>query len=451
MDFDIENQTVYAAASEGVFASTDQGVSWFNLSPDFNSGTIALERTSAGFFVGTTTDGVYKSTDNGLSWAQANHGIAATWTVSVQVLGGNLFSGVLSRGPFRSSDAGESWDEAATGLGPFSTVYSFVERGDYIFSAAVPYSVNRSSDDGETWERVDNGLSGIVWFKALAAQEPYVFAGASGNQQGLFRSSDNGDNWEECDSGLVKRYVNVLGSNSSFVFAGTNDGLYRSDDQGNSWELPGAGLPANFVVNGIAVQGTTIFTSDGALYRSTDNGENWENVFSSGVWTSPVIVGSTVFVIGDGIWKSDDSGESWTSIDEGFASGPYGHDLTVDSTYLYAAIQGSGVWRRPLSEIVAKVEQNDGFPIPSTFSLSQNYPNPFNGISNFEFGILKLGDVSLKIYDLLGREVATVVDERLGPGTYTRQWDATGLASGVYLYRLTAGDFVQTRKLVLLR
>ena len=92
-----------------------------------------------------------------------------------------------------------------------------------------------------------------------------------------------------------------------------------------------------------------------------------------------------------------------------------------------------------------------GDAYPSDSELLQNYPNPFNSISNFEFGIAKLGDVSLKVFDILGREVATIVNEKLSPGAYTRQWDAAGLSSGVYYYRLAADGFVQTKRLVLLR
>jgi hypothetical protein len=89
--------------------------------------------------------------------------------------------------------------------------------------------------------------------------------------------------------------------------------------------------------------------------------------------------------------------------------------------------------------------------IPELYSLSQNYPNPFNPITTFSFTIYQSSIVNLSVYDLLGREVATLVDEKLGPGTYTRRWDATGMPSGSYFYRLRAGKFVQTKKLILTR
>jgi len=88
---------------------------------------------------------------------------------------------------------------------------------------------------------------------------------------------------------------------------------------------------------------------------------------------------------------------------------------------------------------------------PESASLSQNYPNPFNPTTTIRFSVGTYGHMSLRVYDLLGREVATLVNERLLPGRYTRQWDAIGLSSGVYYYRLSANGVVQTRKLLLLR
>ena len=89
--------------------------------------------------------------------------------------------------------------------------------------------------------------------------------------------------------------------------------------------------------------------------------------------------------------------------------------------------------------------------IPAKFELTQNYPNPFNPTTNFEFRIAKPGLVQVKVYDMLGREVATIVDENLQPGVYTRLWNAGSLASGVYFYRMVASSFVAVRKMILIR
>jgi hypothetical protein len=85
------------------------------------------------------------------------------------------------------------------------------------------------------------------------------------------------------------------------------------------------------------------------------------------------------------------------------------------------------------------------------YSLSQNYPNPFNPSTSISFTLPSQSFATLKVFDIIGREVATIFSEELSAGSYTRQWNASALSSGVYFYRLTAGTFVQTRKLCLLR
>ena len=93
----------------------------------------------------------------------------------------------------------------------------------------------------------------------------------------------------------------------------------------------------------------------------------------------------------------------------------------------------------------------NGIPrlVPDRFSLEQNYPNPFNPTTHFQFSLSSGQFVTLKIYDVLGKEIATLVDGERNAGTYSVNWDASGLPSGVYFYRMKAGDFVDTKKLVL--
>jgi hypothetical protein len=88
---------------------------------------------------------------------------------------------------------------------------------------------------------------------------------------------------------------------------------------------------------------------------------------------------------------------------------------------------------------------------PTSFGVAQNYPNPFNPTTTIEFTLPKASFVTLKVYDLLGNEVATLVAEKLPAGKHQRVWEVKGLASGVYLYRIEAGEFEETKKLILLR
>jgi phosphatidylserine/phosphatidylglycerophosphate/cardiolipin synthase-like enzyme len=100
--------------------------------------------------------------------------------------------------------------------------------------------------------------------------------------------------------------------------------------------------------------------------------------------------------------------------------------------------------------IILSVEQINS-AVPAKFELLQNYPNPFNPTTHFQFSIANLQFVTLKVYDVLGKEVATLVHETKQPGTYQVEWNASSLASGVYFYQITAGEFVSVRKLLLLR
>jgi hypothetical protein len=88
---------------------------------------------------------------------------------------------------------------------------------------------------------------------------------------------------------------------------------------------------------------------------------------------------------------------------------------------------------------------------PSSFLLYQNFPNPFNPSTEIHFDLPKSAFVSLKIFDMLGREVATLVNEHKQRGTYRVTWDASGLPNGAYMYHLTAKDFVQTRKMLFIK
>ena len=88
---------------------------------------------------------------------------------------------------------------------------------------------------------------------------------------------------------------------------------------------------------------------------------------------------------------------------------------------------------------------------PSKYNLSQNYPNPFNPTTSIEFSIPKTEFVTLKIYNVLGQEVEKLVSKRVTPGSYKYIWDAGHLASGIYYFKLEAGGFIQSKKLILMK
>ena len=130
--------------------------------------------------------------------------------------------------------------------------------------------------------------------------------------------------------------------------------------------------------------------------------------------------------------------------------------LCIFNNYIFAGTStgAHSVYRRPLGELTGI--QTISSEMPDKFSLSQNYPNPFNPATKIRFslplpskgGVQK---VKLMIYDILGSEITTLVNEQLQPGTYEIEWDATNYPSGVYYYKLVTSDYIETRKMVLIK
>jgi hypothetical protein len=147
------------------------------------------------------------------------------------------------------------------------------------------------------------------------------------------------------------------------------------------------------------------------------------------------------------VYVSTDRGSHWTSGGSGLP------DMEVNAVHvmgndLYVGMSYAGVWRRPLSGLLVSATE-ERTPVPGN-SLAA-YPNPFNGISEIGFQIADWAEVDLRVFDLLGREVAVLLNERRAPGKHAVRFDAGALASGVYVCRMTAGSFSSARAMLLLR
>jgi hypothetical protein len=229
--------------------------------------------------------------------------------------------------------------------------------------------------------------------------------------------------------------------------------VFLSTDSAKSWTAVNSGL-TNKTVYALAVKGGNLFagTWGGGVFRSTNNGTSWTAV-NTGLTNLNVaafaVIGTNLFAgtYGGGVVLSTDNGTSWTDVNTGLTA-LYVYSLAVSDTVLLAGTEGRGVWRRPLSEIVTSVNVAPG-KMPAAFGLDQNYPNPFNPTTQIEYQLPVAAHVTLKVYDVLGREVATLVNEIQDAGVYLATFDGTRLASGVYFYRLTASGKDQVRKMLL--
>ena len=259
-----------------------------------------------------------------------------------------------------------------------------------------------------------NGTKG-EFIRCFAVSGTNLFAGTNGD--GLFLSTDNGTSWSAVNSGLTNNFVWALATSGTNLFAGTQgDGVFLSPNNGTSWSTVDSGLP------NIASDVFALVTSGTNLFAGT---------------------------YGDGVFLSTNNGTSWSAVNSGLTNTSV-FALATSGTNLFAGTQGDGVWRRPLSEFVTSVEET-GLQLPEIYALAQNYPNPFNPSTTIHYQIPNAGHVMLKVYDMLGREVATLVNQEQEQGRYSAAFDASRLASGVYITRLTAGDYTKTLKMVLMK
>ena len=247
--------------------------------------------------------------------------------------------------------------------------------------------------------------------KCFAVIGTNLFAGSNG--KGIFLSTNNGTSWSAVDSGLTNTDVRALAVSGTNLFAGTwGSGVFLSTNNGTSWSVVDTGL-TNPYINSLLGNGTDIIVGTNTVaFISGNNGTNWGEI-NSGMTGSQII------------------------------------SLAANGSNLFAG-NDRGVWRRPLSEMITGVKEEHN-NLPTNFSLEQNYPNPFNPTTVINFSIPKNYMVSIRVYDILGNEVANLMNEEKTAGSYSINFNASKLSSGVYFYRMQAGSFVKTKKLILMK
>jgi hypothetical protein len=152
-------------------------------------------------------------------------------------------------------------------------------------------------------------------------------------------------------------------------------------------------------------------------------------------------------ILGGGVWRSSGKTGAWNQ--ESLVDVEVrGFDIGADGT-VYAATNGKGVYRRVASP--PTVVQSVFAPVPLSFSLEQNYPNPFNPVTTIVFNLPERGMVSVKVFDLVGREITTLVHEECPAGQYSVLFDGSGLATGIYFYRIQFNRQSAVKRLVLLK
>lgn len=439
--FAVGGGRLYATWYSHVYCSEDSGRTWSPINGGIPNLPYVFSFAAAGerLFAGTYS-GVYTSIDNGASWKNASVGFPNVGCNTFAINGTSIFAG-SSGGVYLSSDGGAVWTPVSPGIiNPQVNALTFLGNTLYAGSYTTIYV---SSDYGESWNPTSIGLSSPAEINCLATIAGHIVAGSS---NGIYVSIDSGKTWVDATPTPKYLEVSAFALNGDVVFAATNYGLYSSNNYGLKWSLVQGSPP----ISTLCVTGTTIFAADDydGVIVSTDEGRNWKpgnTGLPAAVPNAFAAVGGYVFLgtLG-GIYISSDNGTTWTSVNSGTSSTGTVSSLALFDGYLFAGTW-QGVLRRPVSEMISD------FPFPSDFTLGQNYPNPFNPSTTIQYNLPNQARVTLKLYDVLGRLVATLIDEVQTAGIHYVHFNSKGLPSGVYFYRLQAGTFTKTKKLTVLK
>jgi hypothetical protein len=317
--------------------------------------------------------------------------------------------------------------------------------------------------------------------------EPQTQHTASGTWSSLGTGSSNGVNGEVRALAVVGNEVFVGGFFTSAGGVSANR-VARFNTQTNTWSTLGTGSSNGVngvVVYALAVVGDEVFvggtfTSAGgvsangvarfntqtntwsSLGTGSSNGVN-STVYTQAVSGSEVVVGGTFTQAGgvsaNYVARFNTQTNTWSSLGTGSSNGVSGGGVNALAVSGSEVFVGGGFtlaggiastfiarWNSGTS----RVEQLSP-TAPKTFLLEQNYPNPFNPSTTIRYQLPVASEVKLEVYDVLGKKIATLVNERQSAGSYQVVWNASGLSSGTYFYRLQAGTFVETKKMIMVK
>lgn len=398
-----------------------------------NSGTI--NELKSVYFVNSNTGficgyySVLKTTNGGQNWSISQ--IEGRHNCITFVNSNTGFVSSDSGKIYRTTNAGNSWEALNTNSNSHLTSVSFINDQLGVASGYGGVAL-KTTDGGSSWNVMSTGLPFVDFFsvKMTGISEYYL----TGTGSYIVKTTNGGANWNAFTLNEVNPFFTIEFLNANTGFATGCCGMFlTTTNAGNNWTM-NYYLSLGFTFKSLKfINNTTGFLAgdNGMIFRTTN----------AGAWWDSTVTGTdqnfySVFMI--------DANTGW-------AVGNYG-------TILKTTNGGGTGYTIGLNQLSNEV--------PSEFILFQNYPNPFNPLTTIRFEIpLSRGvdaegrqlvtpmreGVSLRIYDALGKQVSDLVNEELSPGKYEYKWDATEFPSGVYFYRIQAGDFMISRKMLLVK
>ena len=401
------------------------------------------------------SDGLYKTINAGENWFSINatlNKIEKIFFITQNIGWGTKSSGSNS-GIYKSIDSGINWIQKSS-AGSNSVYFSDINNG---WAVGAGGHILKSTDLGESWNYKTSGttanLSSVNFYNNAVG----MCVGGSGT---ILLSTDGGENWIAKNCGSTSELTSVKLTNPTTAWITGSDGkIFSSTDLGNTW-ITYNEITDNFL--------STLFFTDentgwfggynGTLLKYKDDILPVELIsFTADVqngrvqlnWQTATELSNYGFKI-----ERKTNKETWVNI--GFVTG----SGNTTSQKFYTFIDNNAVGGSKFQYRLKQIDTEGNFEysneieveiFPTRFTLCQNYPNPFNPTTKIKYQLPKESKVIIKIYDILGTEVTTLINEIMGPGLYEVELNGSNLSSGTYIYRIVAGEFVDIKKMILIK
>lgn len=333
----------------------------------------------------------------------------------------------------------------------------------------------KTTDAGLSWSSLLNDSGYTLWSVSfINVNTGFALGGFYGVGPNTFlRTTNAGANWQVSSLGNGYLFFAAF-QNANTGFITSNGGnILKTTDSGLNWNLNNH-FPVNFISRTTFIDNNTGFAVGGNsagsdslsnIYRTTNGGSAWSPVFTDhgGIINDVKFVNAnTGFAIGifdsffpqdslpSRLLKTTNSGTNWF-VDTVFAGINGCISLSFADQNTGYAVGGNGVILKTTTGGNPIGIQQVSSEVPKAFYLAQNYPNPFNPSTKIKFSLPKTAFTKITIYDVLGREVSLIANEELKAGSYEVSWNADNFPSGVYFYRLTAGQYTETKKMLMIK
>jgi hypothetical protein len=377
-------------------------------------------------------------------------------------------------GIFRSTNNGASWSKTSF---PGAQAYhlSASPTGNFFALHRTSSSINiyRSTNDGLDWNQVYNSSrpnnfafgGGMVFISAdtIIAGMSFTLGPTIGDiGVEILKSVNGGANWTLLTLFNGAGFLNdiALGNNGKLLGATSLAGIVVSTNGGANWSTTSFTSYTEQIIKnseGTLFLGTQVadFVTP-KMWRSTDNGVSWMPIGlpQAGVEDLHINNNGILYVAGSDkiVYKSTNRGDNWTQFTNGIPSSQFIYSQGGNTGFVFAGTGSSGVYKATGATVISI----NGNTLPLSFTLGQNYPNPFNPSTTIKFGLSESGYVMLKVYDILGKEAAVIVNENLNAGEYNVNFNASELPGGMYFYKMSVvtadgKEFSETRKMILVK